>query len=85
MSSDEWSVADRAAFDAAYHALMPYTQHAQVRGDIAERVVDTLRNYHRSVAVEVLLERWPAGYTRINHACLSQAVIAAANARKAAL
>ncbi|MER7331738.1 MULTISPECIES: hypothetical protein [unclassified Micromonospora] len=30
---------DPAAFRAAYNALMPHLPHAQVRGDIAERVV----------------------------------------------
>jgi hypothetical protein len=69
-----------APFDAAYDALMPYTQHAQVRANIAERVVTALRDYSRFAVVEVLLAGWPSGYTRLNRTVLTEVVAAAARA-----
>jgi hypothetical protein len=34
-----------AAFDAAYAALQPHTQHAQIRGEIAQQVADELAEW----------------------------------------
>lgn len=68
---------DRAAFDAAYDALQPYTQHAQVRAAIAEHIVATVRNYHPYAAVDVAWATWPENTTRINKAVLADIVQAA--------
>jgi hypothetical protein len=70
------------AFDAAYDALMPYTRHAQVRAEIAERVVKALGEYSQFVVVEVLLANWPEGFTRLNRAVLSEVVQVAARVLK---
>lgn len=66
---------DAAAFDAAYNALIPYTQNAQVRAEIAALVVKTLREYHVYASVEVLPNRL-VPWTRVNRTALTDVVLA---------
>jgi hypothetical protein len=74
----DWAQRERhAAFDAAYEALIPYTQYAQVRAEIAELVIETLWNYHPYAVASVVLDNWPPSTTRINLSCLAEVVRAA--------
>lgn len=69
-------------FNAAYDALIPYTRHAQVRAELAERVSAALGCCDSpACAVEALLADWPPSTTRINRACLTEVVRVAAKAK----
>ncbi len=70
-----------AACDAAYTALMPWTQHAQSRGEIAAMVVDCVAaRLDVSESIASLRRNWPVSTSRINKICLRAVVVAAANA-----
>jgi len=65
----------RAGFDAAYDLLLPVTQHAQVRAEIAERVIEASLAYiSDDDAVDAILADWPTGFAAIDRPTLVQVV-----------
>ncbi len=76
--------ARQGGYDAAYDSLLPYTQHAQIRAAVAEKVVDLLDRQlgvrSPAEAFDALVYEWPDRPVAVGRLGLSAAVQAAANA-----
>lgn len=78
MTADE----EKAAFDAAYTALLPYTKHAQVRAAYAKWIANRLRNYSPQVVAETLFAYPLNEHLHLNRTVLAEVVQAAVDAIK---